>query len=264
MDNPKQNNRPAQRTYYLRGMGVLCLVALLFMAGIWRFGETTLPASSKLGDNALPIFNVDTDKKQVALSFDAAWGNEDTDKILEILANHKVNATFFVTGGWVATYPEDVKKIIASGHDLGNHSDNHRHMKELSNDQCRQEIMNVNEKVKVLTGLDMNLFRPPYGEFDNHVINSILACGYYPIEWNVDSLDWKDYGVESIVKTVTQNKNLSDGAIIRCNIGTKYTADALDTMIIRLQEQGYEIVPVSKLIMKDNYRIDNTGKQIAD
>ena len=264
MENLKQNSEPTQRTYYLRGMGVLCLVALLFLAGLWRFGETTLPVSSKLGNKALPICSVDTDKKQVALSFDAAWSNEGTDKILEILARYGLKVTFFVTGEWVDVYPEEVKKITAAGHDLGNHSENHKHMKELSNDQCRQEILQVSEKVKALTGVQMELFRAPYGEFDSQIIHHSSACGYYPIRWSVDSLDWKDYGERSIVKTVIGHENLSAGAIIRCNSGTKYTADALEEVITGLQEQGYEIVPVSELIRKDNYWIDQSGKQRAD
>ena len=87
---------------------------------------------------------------------------------------------------------------------------------------------------------------------------------YYPIQWNVDSLDWKDYGVESIIKTVTQHKALCNGSIILMHNGAKYTAQALETVITSLQEQGYELVPVSQLIIKENFHMDQTGCQIAD
>ena len=114
------------------------------------------------GDRNLPIYCVDTDEKKVALSFDAAWGNEDTAQILEILKNHNVHVTFFMTGGWVESYPEDVKAIQAAGHDLGNHSENHKNMSQISDEDKKQELMKVHDKVKELTGYDMELFRPPY------------------------------------------------------------------------------------------------------
>ncbi len=101
-----------------------------------------------------------------------------------------------------------MKAIYEAGHDLGNHSANHKNMSELSEEECRQELMTVHEEVKELTGYEMFLFRPPYGDYDNEVIRTAEECGYYSIQWDVDSLDWKDYGVDSIIKTVTQHKHL--------------------------------------------------------
>ena len=264
MEKRKQNQEPEQRTYYLRGMGVLCLAALLFAAGLWRFGTGSIPASSRAGERELPIYCVDTPKKQVALSFDAAWGNEDTQAILDILEKNQVKATFFMTGGWVDSYPEDVKRIYAAGHDLGNHSQNHKNMSQLSDQEKTEEIMGVHEKVKALTGVEMELLRPPYGDYDNAVVLNARENGYYPIQWSVDSLDWKDYGVESIIQTVCENEALDGGAIILMHNGAKYTAKALETVIITLREKGYELVPISQLIYKENYHMDHTGKQILD
>ena len=162
------------------------------------------------------------------------------------------------------SYPEDVKKIQAAGHDLANHSENHKNMSQLSDEQCREELTKVHSKVKELTGVDMNLFRPPYGDYDNHVITNATACGYYSIQWSVDSLDWKDYGVESIIRTVTEHKELKNGAIILMHNGAKYTHQALPTVIERLQAAGYELVPISELIYKENYYLDVTGRQIPN
>ena len=217
-----------------------------------------------MGERELPIYSVDTQKKQVALSFDAAWGNEDTQELLSILAKHNVHVTFFMTGGWVESYPEDVKAILAAGHDLGNHSENHKEMSKLSKSEIKKELMSVHDKVKELTGYDMFLFRPPYGDYNNQLITTVKDCGYYTIQWSVDSLDWKDYGTESIIKTVTQHKALNNGAIILMHNGAKYTKDALETVITTLQQDGYEIVPISQLIYKDNYHMDHTGKQILN
>lgn len=254
----------SEKSIRYRGVGILMLCLLLMAAGIWNFQKGSLTVNSRVGERDLPIYCVDTAEKKVALSFDAAWGNEDTQQILDILAKHDIHVTFFMTGGWVESYPEDVKKIAAAGHDLGNHSENHKNMSQLSKEECKQEIMKVHEKVKELTGIEMNLFRPPYGDYDNKVVQSVMKCGYYPVQWSVDSLDWKNYGVDSIITTVTEHKNLAPGAIILCHNGAKYTAQALDTMITNLKDQGYEIVPISELIYKENYHMDAAGKQIAD
>lgn len=239
----------------------LATVALL--QGVARVLPDSITVSNTVGGRELPIYCVQTDKKQVALSFDAAWGNEDTATILEILRKHNVKVTFFMTGGWVESYPDDVKAILADGHDLGNHSENHKNMSQLSDEECKEELMTVHNKVQELTGYEMFLFRPPYGDYDNDVIKVAKECGYYPIQWDVDSLDWKDYGVDSIIQTVTQHKHLGNGSIILCHNGAKYTADALDTLITTLKEQGYELVPISELIYKDNYHLDHEGRQIG-
>lgn len=110
----------------------------------------------------------------------------------------------------------------------------------------------------------MELFRPPYGDYDNEVIQNAQKCGYYTIQWDVDSLDWKDYGVENIIKTVTQHKQLKNGSIILMHNGAKYTAQALPQVIKELKAQGYEIVPVSELIYKEDYHMDVTGRQIRN
>lgn len=212
----------------------------------------------------LPIYCVDTQENKVALSFDAAWGAEDTEEILAILKKHNIHVTFFATGGWVESYPEDVKAVLAAGHDLGNHSENHLNMSELSNGEKKEEIMSVHEKVKELTGYEMFLFRPPYGDYDNDVINVARNCGYYAIQWDVDSLDWMNKGVDSIIETVTKHKNLGSGSIILCHNGAEYTVQALDDLITGLEEQGYEIVPVSELIYRENFHLNYEGRQIAD
>lgn len=239
------------------------MVVLLLIGAGWGVSQV-VDVSNTVNGRELPIYSVDTEEKKVALSFDAAWGNEDTQTILDILAKYNVHVTFFMTGGWVESYPDDVKRIYEAGHDLGNHSENHKNMSQLSNEECKEELMKVHEKVKELTGVEMNLFRPPYGDYDDEVITTAKECGYYTIQWSVDSLDWKDYGVESIIQTVTEHKDLGNGAIILMHNGAKYTAQALPTVIETLQAEGYEIVPISELIYKEDYHLDVTGRQIKN
>lgn len=239
------------------------LATLALIQGVIRVLPDSITVSSSVGGRELPIYCVETDKKQVALSFDAAWGNEDTGRILDILKKHNVKVTFFMTGGWVESYPDDVKAILAAGHDLGNHSENHKNMSQLSDEECKEELMKVHTKVQELTGYEMFLFRPPYGDYDNHVITNAYACGYYPIQWSIDSLDWKDYGVNDIVARVVESDKLNNGAIILMHNGAKYTADALEAVITGLQDKGYEIVPISQLIYKDKYHMKADGTQVS-
>ena len=216
------------------------------------------------GKKALPIYCIQTDEKKISISFDAAWGADDTIKLLDILDKHNVKTTFFMTGGWVSTYPDMVKEIYKRGHDLGNHSENHKEMSKLNASEQKEEITAVDNKIKELTGYDCFLFRPPYGDYNSLLINTVYGCNHYPVQWDVDSLDWKDYGVDSIIKTVTRHKALGNGSIILMHNGAKFTAKALDTVLTSLEEQGYEIVPVSQLIIRENFHMDGTGRQIED
>jgi polysaccharide deacetylase family sporulation protein PdaB len=242
----------------------IILAIAIALAGSYKYIGGYVTVSSNVNGRELPIYCVQTEEKKVALSFDAAWGNEDTKEILNILKKHDIHVTFFMTGGWVEKYLDDVKAIHEAGHDLGNHSENHKNMSQLSEEEKTSELMTVHNKVKELTGVEMNLFRPPYGDYDDAVILNATKNGYYTIQWDVDSLDWKDYGVDSIVDTVVNHKNLGNGSIILCHNGAKYTKDALEAMITGLKEKGYEIVPVSELIYRENYHMDVTGRQIAD
>lgn len=171
--------------------GVLALAAFAVLRGVLTVTGANVTVSNSVNGRQLPIYCVDTAEKKIALTFDAAWGNEDTAQILEILKKHDVRVTFFMTGGWVESYPDDVKAILAAGHDLGNHSENHKNMSQLSDAEKKEELMKVHEKVRTLTGYEMFLFRPPYGDYDNAVVNVAKENGYYTIQWDVDTLDIK-------------------------------------------------------------------------
>ena len=168
------------------GLGVMSIILLLGIIG--GSVKKAVTVSIMQNERKLPIYCVDCSEKEVALSFDAAWGNEDTQAILDILAKYNIHVTFFMTGGWVETYPDDVKAIAAAGHDLGNHSENHKQMSQLSKEECKEEIQKVHDKVKALTGIDMTLFRPPYGDYNNTLVESVNELGYHCIQWDVETL----------------------------------------------------------------------------
>ena len=136
----------------------------------------------------LPIYCVERDNKCVSLTFDAAWGNEDTQLLIDILARYNVKATFFVVGAWVDKYPESVKALSDAGHEVMNHSNNHEHFNKLSADQIVTNITTCNDKIAAVTGIVPALFRAPYGEYDDHVIRALTSMGMYTIQWDVDTL----------------------------------------------------------------------------
>lgn len=267
---PKREEGQSKEAYARQNLitglkyGVYALAAFAVLRGVLVTAGANMSVSNSVNGKELPIYCVETAEPKIALTFDAAWGNEDTKKILEILKKHDVHVTFFMTGGWVESYPDDVKAILAAGHDLGNHSENHKNMSQISDEEKKEELQKVHTKVQELTGYEMFLFRPPYGDYNNAVVNVAKDCGYYSIQWDVDSLDWKDYGVDSIIKTVTEHKHLGNGSIILCHNGAKYTAQALDTLITTLKGKGYTFVPLSELIYKDNYHLNHEGRQIKN
>ena len=210
----------------------------------------------------LPIYSVETEEPKIAISFDAAWGADDTDTLLEILEDNDVKTTFFMCGYWIDKYPDEVKKIAEAGHDLGNHSATHPHMSKLTKEQIADEIKETGNKIEELTGVKSELFRAPFGEYTNDVISTAEELGYYTIQWDVDSLDWKEYGVNEEISRVLGHKNLQNGSIILFHNDAKYTPEALDSIIKGLKEKGYEIVPISELIIRDGYTIDVNGRQI--
>lgn len=208
----------------------------------------------------IPIYYVDTEEKKCSISFDAAWGNEQTDTLLDILDEHEVRSTFFLVKQWADKYPDDVKEIAARGHDVGNHSSTHPHMAELSSEQQLKEIKDCNSAIEELTGSCPTLFRAPYGEYDNSLIQNLRTEGMYCVQWNIDSLDWKDPSPEEMVQRV--KSKLVPGSVILMHNGAKNTPEALPKIIETIKSEGYTIVPLSELIPEGEYRTDHEGKMI--
>ena len=208
----------------------------------------------------IPIYYVDTQEKICALSFDAAWGNEQTNDLLDILDEYEVKSTFFLVKQWVDKYPDDVKEIAARGHDVGNHSSTHPHMAELSAEQQQKEITDCNAAIEELTGSCPTLFRAPYGEYNNSVVQTVKACDMYCVQWNIDSLDWKDPTPDEMVSRIRDN--LCPGSIILMHNGATNTPEALPKIIEAIQDEGYTIVPISEIIPEGDYYTDHEGKMI--
>jgi polysaccharide deacetylase family sporulation protein PdaB len=208
----------------------------------------------------LPIYSVDTEEKKIAISFDAAWGAEYTGKIMDILEERDIKTTFFLVGFWVDKYPDRVREMAERGHEVANHSTTHPEMSKLSRDQIISEIMTTQKKIEELAGdRAVRLIRPPFGDYNDLLIKTCRELGFHTIQWDVDSLDWKELGVQPMVDRVT--KRVQNGSIVLFHNNAKYITQALPLILDHLLAEGYTIVPISELIYKDNYRMDHTGRQ---
>ena len=210
-------------------------------------------------ERSLPIYSVERDGKFVALSFDAAWGNEDTTELISILQSYGVKATFFLVGEWVDKYPESVKELSDAGMEVMNHSDTHAHFAKLSRDQIAAEVNACSDKIEAITGTRPTLFRCPYGEYDDHVIDTVNALGVTAVQWDVDSLDWKGLSAGEITRRVTEG--VKPGSIVLFHNAAEHTPEALPGIIEALLADGYTIVPIGQLLLTGDYEIDHTGRQ---
>lgn len=209
----------------------------------------------------LPIYSVEKEEKLASLSFDCAWGVEHTDAILNALRVGDVKATWFMVEFWAEKYPEYVKKIDAAGHEIGTHSATHSYMSKQNAEEIKLELKTSSEAIEKITGKDVELFRPPYGDYDDELIKTASDEGYYSIQWDVDSLDWKDLSATDIAMRVING--VQNGSIILMHNNGLHTAEAVPIIIETLKNRGYKFVPIGQLILRENYAMDATGRQKA-
>ena len=248
-------NKEKIQTYIVSILTVAVLIAVANIESI-----NAIPTSTT--EKYLPIYDVQTEESKVAFTMNCAWSADDIDSILETLKKNDIHITFFLVGNWVDKYPEAVKKIAEAGHEIGTHSNTHPHVNELSAEKNLQEIKLSVSKIEKITNQKITLYRTPYGEYNDTVIKTAQENGYYPIQWNIDTLDYEGKTGEEMWSKI--KKKLQKGSIILSHNGTKHTADSLDMLIKNIKASGYEITTVSNLIYKENYSINNNGTQIPD
>lgn len=208
----------------------------------------------------LPVYSVARDDKKIALTIDAAWDDDKTPFILETLARYNVKATFFLCGFWVSAYPEQVKAISDAGHSIGNHSMTHPHMTRISETDMLKEINKLDDLIESITGERPVLFRAPYGEYNDSVILTVRASGHEPIQWDVDTIDWKpERSSQTILDTVLSK--LKNGSIILCHNNGYKIEEYLPTLIETAAANGYEFVTVDELLLSGETTIDVNGVQ---
>lgn len=239
---------------------LLLVIILVAVSVVYTQGYTPGVLSVLFNnDRKLPIYSVETPEKVIAISFDAAYGDQYTLEILDILDKYNVKTTFFLVGFWIDKYPDVLEEIHRRGHEIGNHSSTHPQMSKLTESEIIKELSATGDKIKAVTGKNPILFRPPFGDYNNRLIETARDLGYYTIQWDVDSLDWKEFGVDPVVDRVLGR--VSNGSIVLFHNNAKYVTQFLPRILDGLTAEGYSIVPVSKLILKENYYIDHTGRQ---
>ena len=194
----------------------------------------------------------------LALTIDAAWNADKTKFILDTLDRYGIKATFFLCGVWVDAYPEMVKEIASRGHEIGNHSLTHPHMNRISAEEIRKELAGLDDKIEALTGKRTTLFRAPFGEYNDTVVSTVRDMGYEIIQWNIDTVDWKEGRTPETILGAVLPK-LSDGSIILSHNNGYGIETYLPKLIEQAQSEGYRFVTVSELLPEGERKVDNNG-----
>lgn len=246
---------------YIKNNKIFSLIMLITVVCIYVFLSSTNAVF--LEKRNQPIYKVDTDEKKVAITFDVNWAEKEyLYDILDVLDKYNVKATFFVMGKWVV-YPkgnvEKLQEINNRGHEIGNHSYVHPDFSKIGQERMIDEVTKTHDIIKQVIGIDTELFRFPSGAYNDNGVRVMESLGYKNIHWDVDSVDWKQSGLDIEYNRVI--KKVKSGSIVLFHNNGKYTADNLDKLIPKLQGQGYELVKVGELIYKDGYEIDDEGIQ---
>ena len=244
---------------YAYGISIITVILLFCVANVMLSYNNDTISTTATTTKLLPVYKVDTKENEVSLTLNCAWNASDIDSILNTLEKNNCKITFFMVGDWVKKFPEAAKKIKEAGHEIATHSNTHPHVNQLSYEENVKEIQDSVKLIKDITGADVKLYRPPYGEYNDTVIKSANDKGLIPIQWSLDTLDYTNLTGTQMWERL--EKKSSNGDIILMHNGAKHTADSLEMIIQSINKKGYKIVPVSELVYHENYIIDINGTQ---
>lgn len=211
-------------------------------------------------ERKVPIYSVQTNEKKVALTFDAAWGADKTSKIVEILKENDILGTFFLVGFWSEKYQDKIKEIDNAGFDIGSHSNTHPKMSTLTTSKIQEELTVSCKLISDITGKPVRFFRPPFGDYNDNLLDVADNLGLQTIQWNIDSLDWKGLNTNQMLERI--KKGLTNGSIILFHNNSDHIIEALPTIINYIKQEGYKMVKLSDLVFEKNYIVNNNGIQI--
>ena len=239
---------------------ILTAAAMVLFLLLPFFPPPQSSAETAASPRRLPVYSVETAEKHIALTFDCAWENSDTDELLAILKEYGVSAAFFATGDFCRRYPDDIRRFFAAGHAVENHSDAHPHPTAVSAAVLRADTDKASETVTALTGVPPRYYRTPYGEYNDAVMQVIEdECGLQVIQWDVDSRDWQGRTAEDMASSVLSS--VQNGSILLFHNDTANTPDALRLIIPALQEKGFCFVRLDELVLPKGTPTDHTGRQ---
>lgn len=227
--------------------GLILLGALVLALGVLYAESESISVFA--GKEPTAIYQVPTKEKKLALTFDISWGDKRAIPILEVLQKHGIkNATFFLSGPWSRDHADIVKKIQELGYEIGSHGHKHDNYSRLDEAEIREQIQMAHDILKEITGENAKLIRMPNGDFDKRVLRIANEMGYEVIQWDTDSLDWKNPGVDKIVDRVLKGAHSGDIILMHASDSCEQTHLALPSIIEGLRKQGYEFVTVTELV----------------
>ncbi len=238
----------------IAGIILACTLGVTSTAAVF-FGKSS---------RKIPVYGVEVkgERKVIALTFDAAWGADKTQGIIDTMKKYDAKGTFFLVGFWLDKFEKETKAIADAGFDIGNHSRNHLNMPKLSDDEIRAEIEYVNDRVNELTGIKPTYFRAPFGDYSDRLMSAIEELDMVGVQWSIDSLDWKGLSAKEIFNRVVPKAKSGDIVLFHNN--SDHVLDALPLVLSALKEQGFEFVTLSELVATEGYTIDNNGIQHLD
>ncbi len=247
-----------KKSVALKGL-LLILIAVIAVCSCFYTGSAVVWQNKTV--RSLPIYRVGTEEKVVALSFDAAWGADNTLKILETLKDYDIKANFFVVGFWAEKYGDKLKTLSERGRvEIGTNSNTHTHMSKLSKDAIKLELDTSMSLIEDITGVRPELFRAPFGDYNDTLIDTAKEEGLFTIQWDVDSLDWKNLSASDIAVRVL--KGVRNGSIVLMHNDGKHTVEALPLVIEGLKNKGYNFKTIGEMIYRENFTITHDGTQI--
>ncbi|WP_059040353.1 polysaccharide deacetylase family sporulation protein PdaB [Paenibacillus rubinfantis] len=234
--------------------------AALFAAGVIYVEQGQVTVFSEESAPSA-IYSVSTNKKVIALTFDISWGDTRAEPILKVLKEKNVQkATFFLSSPWSKTHPDIVKAIQQQGYEIGSHGHKHTNYSSLSEEEISRQISTAHTILTEVTGQAPKLLRLPNGDFDKRVLKIAASQGYKVIQWDTDSQDWMNKGVQTIVDRVVKKAHPGDIVLLHASDSVKQTHEALPTIIDELRKQGYEFVTVTDLLQEASVQ----GNEVRD
>ena len=240
------------------GTGLLLGIWLVVLITVFLL-TLTQKTEARAQERRLPVYSVERSDRRVALTFDVAWGDETTDEVLALLEENGVKATFFFVGTFAEKYPDSVKKIAAAGHEIGNHSYDHTDPTRCDTEELTKDMRRCNELLERLTGIVPKLYRAPSGAYSDRSITAAESLGMTSVQWDADSIDWKDPTPDEIVERI--RSALHPGSILLFHLGKQNTLQALPKVLTLFVEGHYQPVTVSELLLSGNTFVDANGCQ---
>lgn len=225
------------------GVNLVIFSMLLTVFAFSYVGGTMQVFNTQNGAEA--IYYGNRSSNNISLMFNVYWGDEFLDGILKTLDEHDAKVTFFVGGVWASKNEEMLKRFVQEGHELANHGYNHKDQNRISQQENYNEINQTHQIVKSFTGLEMKLFAPPSGAFNDTTLNVAESLGYKTIMWTRDTIDWRDKDKQLIYNRAVKDAKGGDLVLMH---PTEKTLEALPDILQTLKNQGLNVTTVSETI----------------